>query len=60
MEVLIEKTTKSGKKLYYKVVGVDQVTFFDDINAKLQVNSDCCARTPVRPKDNIDNIIKLE
>jgi hypothetical protein len=51
MDILIDMETKSGQKLYKKITGVEKVIVFDDVKARIQVDSDCCVRTPVRPKD---------
>ena len=50
MYALIERETKSGQKKYEKVSGILMATFFDDVNAKIQVTEDCCVRVPVKPK----------
>jgi len=51
MYLLIERETKSGRKKYEKVSGVERVYVFDDVKARLQIDPDCCVGTPVRPKD---------
>lgn len=53
MYALIEKRTNSGKKLYYKINKIERVVFFDDVGARIQVDSDCCVRKPVKPKDDV-------
>lgn len=59
MEILIERETKSGQKKYEKIRGVLKVIAFDDVKARIQIDEDCCVRTPVRPKD-IEKYIECE
>lgn len=51
MDILIDKKTNQGKKLYIVIHGVEEVTFMDDVGAKLQVQEDMKPGKPIKPKD---------
>ena len=53
MYALVERETKSGQKKYEKITGIITAIFFDESKSrpKIQVDPDCCVRSPVTPKD---------
>lgn len=60
MYISVKKQTKSGGFVTYKVNDVKKVIVFDDVKARLQIDEDCCCRTPVRDKVDLDKAIELE
>lgn len=60
MYIYVKKETNSGKIINYKINNVKKVIAFDDVKAKIQIDEDCCVRTPVRPKDELDKVVELE